>query len=890
MKLAKKETGHSMSKLRTDNGREFLSKDFQDFIQAKGIRHELTAPYTPEQNSVVERDNRTVVESARSMLYHYSMPLSFWGEAVNTAVYVLNRVSSRVLHGDTPYTKWYGVKPDVSYFRVFGCLCYSHIPKPLRKKLDSKARECIFVGYCSTAKAYRLWCPRKKQIIVARDVIFDEDTTSHFSSLSQSSSSSFTPNYSLIFPLTSSTSQPSVSANTHSSGSSVGVSSPRVSSLSPRVSSLSPSVGASPSAGDSHSVGASPSVGDSHSVGEMYSNLPADQAVSSPTISVSTANSTPQPSESFHDSFSPPLPSSDDLNPVLRTRALSELYSDTVPVHSSSFGAATKQDSRSRVSTLPQEPQTFHQAVNSEHKQEWQKAMLDEIESLLKNETWTFESLPPGRNTVKNKWVFRVKVKSDGTIERFKARLVAKGFTQTHGMDYTETFAPTARAESIRIVLSIVGAEGLFMIQFDIKTAYLNSTIAEVIYMDIPVGFEEYFHKRFPGCRGKVCRILKGLYGLKQSARGWNKTFSDFLREYALIQSAADPCIFFSTQSPRLILALWVDDGLVACSDQTLLMKLIAHLQTKFEVTVGDADVYVGMHITRDVSHHRLFVDQQRFTETLLTKYGFQNVNVVSTPSDPHVHLSYPLPDDCDSSIPNFPYQEIVGSLLYLATHSRPDIAQAVSVVSQYATNFREIHCNAVKRILKYLRGTTDFALCYSSVPTGNQVLVAYTDADYAGDLNDRKSRSGSLLFLNNGPVLWLSRKQPCTASSTTESEYIAASLTSKEIVWARRLLHDLGFPQSKPTSLFSDNQSAIRLVQNPEFHKRTKHIDVVYHLIREIQNRGEITIFYVPTRLQLADILTKALTPDVFHKLRAALNLGSKVPSQVGAIKDVCN
>ena len=354
----------------------------------------------------------------------------------------------------------------------------------------------------------------------------------------------------------------------------------------------------------------------------------------------------------------------------MRTRALTNLYSDTVPVHSSSFGAATKQDSRSRVSTLPPEPQTFQQAINYDHKQEWKKAMLEEIESLLKNETWSFESLPPRQNTVKNKWVFRIKVKSDGTIKRFKARLVAKGFTQTQGMDYTETFAPTARAESIRIILSIVGAEGLFMIQFDIKTTYLNSTIAEVIYMEMPVGFEEYFHQRFPGCRGKVCRILKGLYGLKQSARGWNKTFSDFLKEYALIQSVADPCIFFSTQSPRLILALWVDDGLVMCSDQTLLTKLIAHLQAKFEVTVGDADVYVGMHITRDVSHNRLFVDQQRFTETLLAKYGFQNVNVVSTPSDPHVHLSSPLPDDCDSSIPNFPYQEIVGlSSTWLLTH-----------------------------------------------------------------------------------------------------------------------------------------------------------------------------------------------------------------------------
>ena len=516
--------------------------------------------------------------------------------------------------------------------------------------------------------------------------------------------------------------------------------------------------------------------------------------------------------------------------------------------------------------------------------------MLEEIESLLKNETWSFEELPPGRNTVKNKWVFRIKVKSDGTIERFKARLVAKGFTQTPGMDYTETFAPTARAESIRIILSITGAEGLFMIQFDIKTAYLNSTIQELIYMDLPTGFEEYLHKRFPGCRGKVCRILKGLYGLKQSARGWNKTFSDFLKEYALIQSSADPCIFYSTQAPRLILALWVDDGLVVCSDKSLLNKMISHLKTKFEVTVGDADVYVGLHITRDLTHNRLFVDQQRFTETLLTKYGFQNVNTVSTPSDPHVHLSSPPPDDCDTPIPHFPYQEIVGSLLYLATHSRPDIAQAVSVVAQYATNFREIHCTAVKRIFKYLRQTTNFSLCYSYVPTGNHVLLAYTDADYAGDLNDRKSRSGSILFLNDGPVLWLSRKQPCTATSTTESEYVAASLTSKEIVWARRLLHDLGFPQSNPTPLFSDNQSAIRLVQNPEFHKRTKHIDVLYHLIREFQSRGEITLFYVPTRLQLADILTKALTPDIFAKLRDALNLGKKVPSQVGDVNRVCN
>ena len=206
--------------------------------------------------------------------------------------------------------------------------------------------------------------------------------------------------------------------------------------------------------------------------------------------------------------------------------------------------------------------------------------------------------------------------------------------------------------------------------------------------MVLPIGFKDYFYSGFSGCHGKVCRILKGLYGLKQSARGWNKIFFDFLKEYALIQSTVDPCIFYSTQAPRLILALWVDDGLVMCRDQSLLHKMISHLRTKFEVAVGDVDVYIGMHITRDLPNHRLFVDQQCFTETLLVKYGLHNVNIVSTPSDPHVHLNSPPPDDCDLTIPKFPYQEIVGSLLYLATHSRPNIAQVVSLVAQYATNF----------------------------------------------------------------------------------------------------------------------------------------------------------------------------------------------------------
>ena len=520
-KLSKKESGRSMVKLRTDNAKEFLSQEFQDFIKQKGIRHELTAPYSPEQNSVVERDNRTVVECARSMLYQKSLPLEFWGEAVNTAVYVLNRVASRILNGATPFTKWYGYKPDVRHFKEFGSVCYAHVPKQVRAKLDSKAHECLFLGYCPTSKAYRLWSTTKRRILHSRDVIFDEETSPNFSSSLNKTTSP--PDYSFLFPDDSADSLTPVSSTS-----------------SPSVSTAPVSVGAGspdhPGPVESQSPSIRESVGDrslSHNRSVSFSsNASPRHSDTSDTTSCLPVSFSPGAYESSLRSSSvarSSSESSDPLNPTLRTRPLSEFYLDSTAdsrpaVPSKSFVAAAKEKSPQRVSVLPPEPQTFSQALKSDYKAEWEKAMLEEINSLLKNDTWSLETLPPGRTTVKNKWVFRIKVKSDGTIERFKARLVAKGFTQSPGIDYTETFAPTARAESIRILLSIAGADGLILVQFDIKTAYLNSTIREVIFMDLPFGFEDWFYKHFPESRGKVCRILKGLYGLKQSARSWNST------------------------------------------------------------------------------------------------------------------------------------------------------------------------------------------------------------------------------------------------------------------------------------------------------------------------------------------------------------------------------
>lgn len=315
--------------------------------------------------------------------------------------------------------------------------------------------------------------------------------------------------------------------------------------------------------------------------------------------------------------------------------------------------------------------------------------MAEEIASLERNQTWTLTTLPPGRTAVDNKWVLKLKTKLDGTIDRFKARLVTKGYSQTSGIDYGESYAPTAKMDSIRTILAIAAAEDTEILQFDVKTAFLHGELSEEIYMNLPVGYN------IPNSSGQVRRLLKSLYGLKQASRVWNEKFTAILKAHDLQQSTADPCIFYSTNEPRLITAIWVDDGLAICKSSQRLQNMILYLQHHLDVTIGHDDMYIGLRLTRDRPKRLLYVDQQRFIESMLAKFGYADANPVSTPAASNVQLQSPGPDD-DSEIPVFPYQEIVGSLLYVQISTRPDITHAVNKVSQFSSNFRQIHCTAV--------------------------------------------------------------------------------------------------------------------------------------------------------------------------------------------------
>lgn len=356
---------------------------------------------------------------------------------------------------------------------------------------------------------------------------------------------------------------------------------------------------------------------------------------------------------------------------------------------------------------------------------------------------------------------------------------------------------------------------------------------------------------------------------MKQAPRVWNLQFDEFLLKFGLTKSAEDPCVYFRHQQGELtILAIFVDDALICSNKKDVFQEITQHLEKQFQIRTMGADKFLGIDITRNRKERMLFASQPQFTSALLLKFGMQNCNPKATPADPHTNLTAqmsPGTQEEANAMKKVPYREAVGSLLYLATTTRPDIAYAVSQVSRFSHNPGNAHWSAVKRILAYLAGTTNYGLRFN---LGSKPLLCYCDADWGRDLDKRRSTTGYIFINHGGPIVWGSRLQDCTAQSTTEAEYIAAAEATKEAIWLKRLLEELGQGNSTPVPLHCDNQGAIRLVKNPEFHKRTKHIDIKFHLIRDHFCKGVIDVVHVCSDDQLADFLTKPLDSVRFQAL----------------------
>ena len=514
------------------------------------------------------------------------------------------------------------------------------------------------------------------------------------------------------------------------------------------------------------------------------------------------------------------------------------------------------------------EPECYDQAMQVEDSVKWESAMKDEMDSLMSNQTWELAELPPGKKALHNKWVYRIKEEHDGN-KRYKARLVVKGFQQKEGIDYNEIFSPVVKLTTVRLVLKIVAAENLHLEQLDVKTAFLHGDLEEELYMRQPEGFIKEDKKNL------VCRLKKSLYGLKQAPRQWYKKFDSFMSSHGFTRCQADHCCYFKKfDNNFIILLLYVDDMLVAGSDMQEIVNLKQKLSKQFEMKdLGAAKQILGMRIKRDTNSRTLLLSQDKYINKVLSRFNMQNAKVVSTPLGVHFRLSKeqsPKTEEERAYMAKVPYASAIGSLMYVMICTRPDIAQAVGAVSRYMNNPGKLHWEAVKWILRYLRGTTSKALCFKD---GDMVLTGYVDADLAGNVDIRRSTTGYVYTLGGTAVSWGSQLQKIVALSTTEAEYVAVTEASKEMVWLQSFLEELGKKQ-EDNVLYCDSQSAIHLAKNPSFHSRTKHIQLRYHFIRSLLEDGILKLEKISGAQNPADMLTKTVTIDKLKLCSASVGL----------------
>nr|KYP55970.1 Retrovirus-related Pol polyprotein from transposon TNT 1-94 [Cajanus cajan] len=472
--------------------------------------------------------------------------------------------------------------------------------------------------------------------------------------------------------------------------------------------------------------------------------------------------------------------------------------------------------------------------------------MDEEFGAIERNKTWELTNLPEGARPIGVKWVYKKKMNVEGEVERYKARLVVKGYRQKKGIDYDEVFSPVTRMESIRLLISLAAQKQWPILQMDVKSAFLNGVLKEEVYVEQPLGYM----KR--GDEKKVLRLRKSLYGLKQAPRSWNERIDGYFKKNGYEQCPYEHALYIKkSEKDMMVVALYVDDLIFTGSNAKLIKEFKEIMKKEFEMTdLGLMKYFLGLEVKQ--SDEGIFISQERYALEILKKFKMEDCNPVSTPMEPGTKLSK---FDGGERANSGRFRSLVGSLRYL-TSTRPDLMLSVGITSKFMEDPSYTHWKALKRILRYVRGSLSLGLFYSK--SDDYQLVGYSDSDWCGDVDDRKSTSGYVFLLENTAFTWLSKKQPIVTLSTCEAEYVAASWSVCHAVWLSNLLRHMGVIRDEGIVIRVDNKSAIELAKNLVNHGRSKHIDVRFHFIREQIREGKVELEHVESRAQAADIFTK--------------------------------
>lgn len=737
--------------IRTDQGQEFMGRKFADFLSERGITHEKTAGYAPQQNDA-ERLHRDIREHASSMLNETNLPKKYWGEAVRAYVHVRNRLPPS--HGtDTrsPLELLTGTKPSIEHLRVFGCEAWVLKPEAKQNgKFEPRSERGIFIGY-ENSTTYRVLLSNR--MVTSRNVRFVENRMGQYNWPTDEQ--------------------------------------------------------------------------EPHHHEEQLRDEPDQWEDSTDT---SSEEETEEQPEQKH------MVSKYNLRPNRQTKFTAFI-----------------------ADNLPDKFDGYHQAMKRPDKEMWQEAINSELESLSKMRTWELAELPKDKKAIGSKWIFRVKRDNQNNITKYKARLVALGCHQKPGSDYEEIYASVVSKTSLRIFLAAVNQMHLHLHQMDIETAFLNAKLEEEVYLKIPAGIQN-------NNETKVLKLNRSLYGLKQAPRAWNNDLTKTLKDLNFTCVEVDQNVLkCRAKEEECYLCFYVDDILIASKNQKLIQNVKKMIQDKYKATdMGEAKNFLGITIHRKQNTGILEMEQTNKVKEYLKEHQMSDCKPNKIP------LSVPLTNEEEQeTIDHGHYQKIIGQLQYLAGTTRPDITHAASVLARYNNCPKSIHWKALRGTLKYLKGTEELTLKYTKTnenPKEKLTVTIYSDADYAGDKDSRRSRTGYIVTVMGSLVSWQSKLQPTIATSTTEAEYQAAGAAIKEGLWIRNFLHQLLETKTVQVTINIDNQSTLRLLKNPQSVTKAKHIDVQHHFIRERAIRNEVILTYCQTEQMWADYLTKQLPSEKFN------------------------
>ena len=861
-----------------DQGKEFDNAVLDAWAAKHGVTQRCSPAYTPQSNGLAERQNLALKEVTICLMEDLHIPSDLWPDVTRyAACYLLNRrprsVGGRV---KIPYEVFTGHPAQYKHLRIIGSPCEvlikDNTPHP---KFAPRTTPGILLGYASDGRdstcVYRIYVPSLRQVQNVVDAHILEPSrrvlpqvpavppTAAKAIPAESGQQAWRTHASLR-PSAASESLPVQSLadsdrqRTLTGG--VGASSSGVPSSSdlPAVECTPDASPALPSAGTCtrsmrHNRGVPAPRYDGSAAALEVAATSLHKPYSSDVCALSTSNQGPGGSANLEVGERDYMAEVDDLS---GERTFDGARATLAAQHSEVLNAEAAQLFQRSA------PRTLQEALSRPDAAQWTAAMGEELTSLSTRQVYELMLLPAGKVAIKLRWVYTYKLRPDGHIERYKARLVAKGFSQKYGVDFYEVWAPTGRLAAYRALLAHAAHYGLQVKFLDFKTAFLNGTLDEEIFVTQPPGYED-------GTK-RVMRLHRALYGLKQAANAWHRAFVSAMESIGYTRSVVDPAVFVRcTPKGACIIHSHVDDCAGTGPDGEIDRDYKSLLQ-KFEGReLGEChgQMFLGMLHERDWNAGIIYLTQPRHVENILSQHGFSDARAVRSPIDHKVTLLPTSEHDKQEHPKLGSYPAIVGSLMYIANSTRPDLCYAASTLARFMANPSDAHLEQAFRVLRYLVGTKGYRLHLGGCKTcAAEPLLVWGDSDFANCPETRRSVSGHVVQLHGSAIHWRSFKQSSVAKSTMIAEYYSASSAADEGVYFLQLTKELGYDLG-PVPLMCDSVSAAAIIRNPVVNDRSKYAEVHAHFVRERVERGEITVREVSTDDMIADCMTKSLSPQ---------------------------